>query len=414
LLTRALGFVRRLLADRDLRVLLLANVLVGVAYSFVIPFMSLFGTREIGLGPVPFSLFLTANSLGAIALSTVLARWSDARWSRRSVLLVGSVAGCFGYLGYAFVRDVAWLSFLGVVVLGLASVTFSQLFALARDLFNRRGIAPSEIPLYMNVFRLFFALSWTVGPAIAAWLMQWAGFRGLFLVASAFFGLLALLVVAFVPHVPPAPAAAHAARSSSWFGQALRVPGLLAHFAAFVVFFACSSMGMMNLPLLLLGPLRGSEHDVGIAYSVAPFFELPLMLLAGVLAGRWPARRLIQGVFLLGIVYYALLASVRAPWQVYPVQVLSAAIVAVTSGIAITFFQDFLPDQPGSATNLYSNAQRIGSTSGYLLLGWLTEATGTRGVFAVCALGAAIAAGILLAHGARRKLAADPAATGPG
>ena len=408
MLTRALGFVRKLLADRDLRVLLLANVIVGVAYSFVIPFMSLFGTREIGLRPVPFSLFLTANSLGAIALSTVLARWSDARWSRRSVLLVGSVAGCLGYLGYAFVRDVALLSLIGVVVLGLASITFSQLFALARDLFNRRGIAPSEIPLYMNVFRLFFALSWTVGPAIAAWLMQWAGFRGLFLVASAFFALLGLLVAVFVPHVPPAPAAVQAARGS-WFGQALKAPGLLAHFAAFVVFFACSSMGMMNLPLLLLGPLHGSEHDVGIAYSVAPFFELPLMLLAG----RWPARRLIQGVFLLGIVYYGLLASVSAPWQVYPVQILSAAIVAVTSGIAITFFQDFLPDQPGSATNLYSNAQRLGSTSGYLVLGWLTEATGTRGVFAVCAVGAALAAGILLAHGARRRLAPDPATTGP-
>jgi SET family sugar efflux transporter-like MFS transporter len=408
LLTRALGFARRLLADRDLRVLLLANVLVGVAYSFVIPFLSLFGTREIGLRPVPFSLFLTANSLGAIALSTVLARWSDARWSRRSVLLIGSTAGCLGYLGYAFVRDVTLLSLVGVFVLGVASVTFSQLFALARDLFNRRGIAPSEIPLYMNVFRLFFALSWTVGPAIAAWLMQRAGFRGLFLVASAFFALLTLLVAAFVPHVPPAPAQANAARSS-WFGQALKVPGLLAHFAAFVVFFACSSMGMMNLPLLLLGPLHGTEHDVGIAYSVAPFFELPLMLLAGVLAGRWPARRLIQGVFVLGIVYYALLASVRAPWQVYPVQVLSAAIVAVTSGIAFTFFQDFLPDQPGSATNLYSNAQRIGSTSGYLVLGWLTEAAGTRGVFVVCALGAAVAAGILLAHGARRRWATGPA-----
>ena len=173
-------------------------------------------------------------------------------------------------------------------------------------------------------------------------------------------------------------------------------------------------LGLAALPILLLGPILGSEQDLGIAFSVAPFLELPLMLLAGVLAWRWPARRLIQGVFVLGIVYYGLLASVRAPWQVYPVQVLSAASVAVTSGSAITFFQDFLPAQPGSATNLYSNAQRIGSTSGYLVLGWLTEAAGTRGVFAVCAVGAAIASGILLAHGARRRLAVEPAAPGPG
>jgi len=184
--------------------------------------------------------------------------------------------------------------------------------------------------------------------------------------------------------------------------QALKAPGLSVHFAAFVLYFACSSMGMMNLPLLLLGPLRGTEHNVGIAYSVAPLFELPLMLLAGVLATRLPSQRLIQGVFVLAVVYYALLSLVQAPWHVYPVQLLSAAIVAVTSGIAITFFQDFLPNQPGSATNLYSNAQRIGSTTGYLCLGWLTEAAGTRGVFVVCACGAAGAAALLLAHGARR------------
>ena len=399
--TRGFVFFRRLLADRDYRVLLLGNVRVGIAYSFVVPFISMFGTREVGLRPVPFSLFMTATSLGAIACSTVLARWSDGRLARRTVLLIGAVAGCLGYLGYAFVRDVTWLTLVGVFVLGVGSVTFSQVFAYARDLFGRRGVPTNEIPLYMNVFRLFFALSWTVGPAIAAWVLQSAGFRGLFLVAASFLGLFALLIAGFVPHIPPS-AGARAAAQGVPLSRALRTPGLVVHFAAFVLYFACASMGMMNLPLLLLGPLGGTEHHVGVAYSVAPIFELPLMLLAGVLATRLGSRRLIQGAFALGIVYYALLAGVRAPWHVYPVQALSAAIVAVTSGIAITFFQDFLPDQAGSATNLYSTAQRIGSTTGYLCLGWLTEAVGTRGVFVVCSCGAATAAGILLAHGARR------------
>lgn len=400
--TRGFVFFRRLLADRDYRVLLLGNVLVGIAYSFVVPFISMFGTREVGLRPVPFSMFMTATSLGAIACSTVLARWSDARLARRTVLLVGAGAGCLGYLGYAFVRDVTWLTLVGVFVLGVGSVTFSQVFAYARDLFGRRGVPTNEIPLYMNVFRLFFALSWTVGPAIAAWVLQSSGFRGLFLVAASFLGLFALLIASFVPHIPPSEGARAAAQGVP-LSRALRTPGLVVHFAAFVLYFACASMGMMNLPLLLLGPLGGTEHDVGIAYSVAPFFEIPLMLLAGVLATRVPSRRLIQGVFVLAIAYYALLAGVRAPWHVYPVQILSAAIVAVTSGIAITFFQDFLPNQPGSATNLYSNAQRIGSTTGYLCLGWLTEAAGTRGVFLVCAGGAACAAALLVAHGARRS-----------
>ena len=374
--------------------LLLANLLVGVAYSFVIPFLSLFGTREVGLRPMAFSLFMTTTSLGSITFSTLLARWSDAHWSRRSVLLVSGTAGCLGYLGYAFVRDVAWLTLVGVVLLGIASVTFSQLFACARDLFVRRQIPSGELPLYMNVFRLFFALSWTVGPALAAWVMQFAGFRGLFLVASSFFALFVLLVACFLPHLPPTEAAREAAKAMP-LRSALRVPHLLPHFLAFSCYFACSTMGMMNLPLLLLGPLHGTTRDVGIAYSIAPLFELPLMLWMGVLATRIPSRRLIQAVFLLAVAYYVVLAGVRAPWQVYPAQLLSAAIVAVTSGIAITFFQDFLPTQPGTATNLYSNAQRIGSTTGYLLLGVLTESVGTRGVFVACALGCCFAVAIV-------------------
>jgi len=77
--SRTLLFVRRFLSDRDVRVLLLANILVGVSYSFVIPFLSLFGTREVGLEPMAFSLFMVATSLGSIAFSTLLARWSDVR-----------------------------------------------------------------------------------------------------------------------------------------------------------------------------------------------------------------------------------------------------------------------------------------------------------------------------------------------
>jgi SET family sugar efflux transporter-like MFS transporter len=70
---------------------------------------------------------------------------------------------------------------------------------------------------------------------------------------------------------------------------------------------------------------------------------------------------------------------------VYPVQVLSAAIAATVSGIAITFFQDYIPNEPGTATNLYSTANRIGNTFGYLCFGSLSSWLGYRSVFVACA-----------------------------
>jgi len=95
------------------------------------------------------------------------------------------------------------------------------------------------------------------------------------------------------------------------------------------------------------------------------------------------------------VAYYFLLSRVHAPWQVYPLQILHAAMIAVLSGIAITFFQDYIPNQPGTATNLYTNANRIGSTAGYLCFGSLASAFGHRAVFLVCA-GVCVAAFFLL------------------
>jgi len=91
----------------------------------------------------------------------------------------------------------------------------------------------------------------------------------------------------------------------------------------------------------------------------------------------------------LAVVNYVCLACVRAPYQIYPLQFLSAAIVSVTSGIAITFFQNKLPERLGAATNLYSNAARIGSTSAYLLFAGSASRFGHRGTYVLCAVLAA-------------------------
>jgi SET family sugar efflux transporter-like MFS transporter len=140
----------------------------------------------------------------------------------------------------------------------------------------------------------------------------------------------------------------------------------------------------MNLPLLILRTLGGSEQQVGIAFSVAPVFELPFMFWFGLIASRSHPGRLIRIGMIIAIAYYALLAQVQAPWHIYVAQILSAAMIAVVSGIAITFFQSYIPDQPGTATNLYTTANRIGSTIGYLSFGVLAESIGYRAIFLVC------------------------------
>lgn len=384
-MSRLILLARSLSGRPDFLVLIFCNLILGLSYSFVLPFMSMFGTLEVGMSPGAFGLFMALSALSSMVLTVYLAKWSDTRYSRKTMILIGSASGMLGYLGYAWIRDVRLLFLDGALILGISSITFSQLLAHGRNLVDRSGIPAREIPLYMNVFRLCFALSWTVGPALAALVMQRYSFRGTFLVTAGLFALLTVVVAFLVPSVPPSTKSKEAAAAMP-LRKAFRLPGLFAHFAAFVIFFSCSTMGMMNLPLLILNELRGTGSHVGIAYSVAPVFEIPFMLYLGFLAARIETSRIIRVTMVLAMLYYGFLFLVQVPWQVYPLQILSAAIVAVTSGLAITFFQDYLPHQAGTATNLYSNAMRIGSTLGYLLFGYLGSTLGNRYVFAVCAV----------------------------
>ena len=356
-----------------------------MAVSFVVPFMSLFATEEVKMSLHTFGVFMTANAVAQVAVGTWVSHRSDTVFSRRSVLLSGAAAGALGYVGYAFVRE-PWLLFvLGGFVIGLASGTFSQLFALARELLGRTDVPAGEVPLYMNVFRMAFALAWTVGPAIAAFTLKALSFEGLFLGAALLYGLLFVLVLFFVEEAPPS---AQAGRRGSGPGMlsVLRQPGILFWFLALTLMLAAHSMSMSNMSLLVLHELHGSESEVGVIFSLAPVFELPFMLYVGMLATRLRTETLMRAAMLLASVYYLGLFCVRAPYQIYPLQALSAGVVSVTSGVAITFFQSKLPQKLGAATNLYANASRIGSTSSYLTFGLVASRFGHRGTALACAL----------------------------
>ncbi|HYQ17510.1 MAG TPA: sugar efflux transporter [Polyangiaceae bacterium] len=379
-----------LVSTPGLLVVLFLSILLGLAYSFVVPFMSMFGTREVGMSHLGFGVFMTITSVSGIVISTLLARTSDTHWTRKSVLLLGGSSGALGYLGYAFVRSPVQLTLIGSLLLGVASISFGQIFAYARDTLEESSIERHEIPFYMNFIRLFFALAWTVGPAIAAYLMTHYSYRVTFGAAALTYLLFVVTVALFVPSRPPSEASRQAALDLP-LSVAFKNRQLLAHFVAFALYFCCSTMGMMNLPLLILGELHGAERDVGTAYSLAPLFELPLMFYVGVLATRVAHEKIIRGAIAVAVVYYAGLSLAHAPLQVFLLQALSAAVVAVMSGVAITFFQNYLPNQAGTATNLYSTSSRVGSVAGYLAFGAIGGALGHRAVFGVtvglCALG---------------------------
>lgn len=243
MLRQITGALRHLVRTPELRGLLACNLALGMAASFVVPFLSLFCTRAVGMSLDGFGLFMTANALANIAISTWLAERSDTRYSRRSLLVLSSACGVLGYAGFAVVRD-PWLLFvLGGGVLGVASLTFSQLFACARELVERSPLPKADVPLYMNAFRMVFALAWTVGPALAAFTLEQAAFEGLFGAAAALYALLFAGVLGLVRSVER-PRAALGHEPAPRAADVWRQPGVLAWFAALTLMLAAHAISL--------------------------------------------------------------------------------------------------------------------------------------------------------------------------
>jgi SET family sugar efflux transporter-like MFS transporter len=377
-----------ILRQPDFAGLLASAFALGVGYSFVAPFLSLWGTKEIGMTPVMFGLYTTATSLSAIVVATTLARWSDTHVPRKVMLLIGATAGVLGYTGYAFVHDPRVLLGIGVTILALAAVCFSQLFAHTRERFMVAEIPGVPPGFLISVVRVCFSLAWTAGPSVGAWMLIRFEYRGLFLGAAALFFFFLLGVIRFVPFAARPREARTAIREPVW--RVLTRGDVLALFVAFMLIFAAHTLNIMNLPLVLTQVLGGTGRDVGITFGVGPLAEIPLMLWFGLLAGRGHHLGLIRIGAAATVLYFLILTLARAPWQVFPMQILHGMSFAIFSNVAILFIQELLPGQPGLATTIFTNAANLGNLIGYFSFGLLLQPLGHRGLFLVSAAFCAI------------------------
>jgi len=362
-------------------VLLLGNFVFGLAMSFFAPYASLFGIDEVGMSNMQFGFFMTIISLGAVVATTIIGKTSDRVSSRKKLLLLTTCAAILGYAGFAYVRNFYLLSFIAFFLLGTAASIIPQLWAFTREALKRSTVEEKETPFVMNVFRAFFALSWTVGPAVAGWVLYAMGFKGLFLCVSGGY-LLAAIALAFLlkdiqieVESKPAPVVLR---------KFIVQPHILKNIIAMTCMAMAASMANLNMSQFITKVLDGTEKQVGLVVSVPPVFEVPFMIAVGVLATKIGSRLLIRVGFGVSVAYYGLLFLVTEPWQIYPIQILSAAQVSITAGIAVSYFQDFIPDEPGTATALYMNTTQVGNVLGFLGFGFFSSLIGYHNLYLLC------------------------------
>lgn len=355
-----------------------ALMMFGIAFSYIMPFTSLFATTEAHMSKTQLGIFVTAMSVASILVSTRLAQLSDRVKDRRWILLLALAASALGYLLFSEVRNFYLLLLIACTLLAIGSAAFPQLFAFARIRLQEQQVQRPELAI--STLRTFFSLAWVIGPATGAMLLSAFGFPWLYRVAAVCAIAAALIVYRFKtlrspakPSSPPQPLA-----------KVLKSPTVIAIFSGFTMLSVAGSLSQIALPLRVVQDLHGTKSQVGLLFSLAAGLEIPFMIIFGIMASKMPKSRLIIAAAVLQGVYFLVLSQATHIWQIFPAQILTALVISVTQGLGISYFQDLLPEEPGMATTLNANTNRTGSILSGLLFGTLGTLIETRELFLVC------------------------------
>ena len=402
---------------RTLLPLALVFLAVGISTAMVGPFLSLFLSTEVGVGPLAVTVFLVATPLAGVLAATLTGRLSDRRPIRRRTIIAASGAGLVATGLAAFVREYPFLLAISVTVFAFAGTLYPQSFAYARQVLTRED--PDRAAIGISALRTVFSLAWVAGPPLAAALLDAGGFRLVYGAASATYVLSGLVAVFFLKELPAAagraPATAEVPQPDPPSLPSGQPPPDLAEVAApadpvglepssrvlwltvgaFVLLQCPLMLGIQALPLYISHDLGGKVSDAGLILGLCAFLEMPLMLTFGWLTTRVRLRTLLVIGACCGIAYESLASLATGVSLLVAGQIINALFIAAVNGLGISYMQDMLPSHPGRATTMFTNSFPIGSVLAGPIFG-LAQEFGFRWAF-VINLGLCVAGlGVLL------------------
>lgn len=353
-----------------------ALFLSTLAQAMAGSYLALFAVTRVGMSPLELSGFLTASAVSGIIVTSVFGSWVDRRHSAVPLLLslFGVIAG-YGLL--ALTTDKMLLLVIALVPMGLAVAAFPLIFAAAK---NRLDSEDGELAARgMAALRTLSSLAWAVGPALAALLITYWSYPGVFF-GAALCGVLALVAMRAVPALPGTSAKPAAVDPGhSVFRLAWPAATML------TLFMTAMFMGSNAMSIVTVRELSGSEADVGLLFSLCAAIEVLVM---AVFIVR-PLKRAGRGLVLIGLVVFAayFLANLIVPslTMMYLSQLLRAVGIAMVSVIGMQYLQELMPTRSGAAAALYANAGSVGWIVSALATGAWAQAFGYWSIFGLCA-----------------------------
>jgi MFS family permease len=348
-------------------------------------------------------LTLVGLALGAYGLAQGILQIpfgaASDRWGRKPVLYAGlAIFAAGSFLGC--VADDIWTMIAARTLQGAGAIS-SVAMALAADL-TREQHRTKIMAMIGSMIGLMFALSLVGAPL----LYRSIGMDGLF----ALTGILCLAAMAIVKFQVPdpldrtPPANPGIAPRAAWFGaEQVRLNA-----GIFILHVVLYAMFMVVPPLLVRGGL--ALHDHWKIYLPVVLASFALMVPAILYADRRNQPKAV----LLGAV--ALLLAAEAAFAAFDGGMALFAVLLLGFFVAFNVLEALLPSLVsrlapragrGVAIGVYNTTQTLGVFFGGLLGGWVAAHHGTTGVFALCAVLAAV--WLALAAGMRAPAAVNEA-----
>jgi MFS transporter, SET family, sugar efflux transporter len=179
-------------------------------------------------------------------------------------------------------------------------------------------------------------------------------------------------------------------RNPTAFGQstAAGAPNraILLAFIAFTLIGVSGAAVMIALPIYMVNVLHGNSHQVAMMFGWGALLEVPIMLGFGLSSKRLPKSKLIAAGAVIHVIYFIGIMLADSAEHLVPLQAANAFVVSVFSCLGMQYFQELMPNEPGGATTLFFNTNRVGAILAGVLAGWIAGVFGYRYVFVMCAV----------------------------
>lgn len=362
---------------------LLSSLEAGVR-GILLSVMPLVVYRAFGDAALVSGIYFTVGILSLIfgMMVPYMTRFVARRW-------MFTLGGVFYLIGMALaLTGVPWLKAAALMVNALATVTFSVcLNAYVLDYIQRAELGRNE-----STRMVYSAASWTIGPVLGVWLLNWWA-PAPFLVASFF--ALALIAVFWRLRLGNgkqiARARGPAPNPVAFLGRFVQQPRLVAGWL-FAVIRSCGWwVYVVYLPIYAIQNGLG-EAIGGIALSLSNglLFTTPFLLR---MVHRSSVRIAVRGTFAFcGVLFLAAWVAAPMPWLVVAALMLaSAGLVMLDVCGSLPFLMAVKPSERTEMAAVYSSFRDV---SGILTPGvaWLVLLVSpVAGVFGACGVGMWIA-----------------------